>query len=168
MEWPLEGRPPAGREHEGRRAFAMMRPVTVRALLVAAALAAATWVAASLEGARLEARAGRVVGQATGAAYAKGASPRGRSTREFARAADLLERARRWAPYQTPEDFEAGLRYRSGDRARGLRLLRDMLRREPRNSDAWEVYASLLPPASAERARALRRVRELSPPVSQR
>jgi predicted Zn-dependent protease len=147
-----------------------MGAVIARVLLAAAALAAAAWVAASLQGARLEARAGRLVAEATGAEFAGARTPADKAAQreKLVRAARLLERARKWAPYQTPVDFEAGLLYRTGERRRGLRLLRGLLDREPENSDAWEVYASLLRRGSAERARALRRVRELSPPVSER
>jgi hypothetical protein len=139
--------------------------VAVRVLLVVVALACAAWVGASLQGARLAAQASGVVADATGASVTGDSET---SQAGLARAARLLERSRKWAPYQASVDSEAGLLYRTGQRKRGLRLLRDLLEREPENSDAWQVYASLLPRGSPERARAERRVRELSPLTSRR
>jgi len=127
--------------------------VIARVLLAVAALAAAAWVGASLRSAQLEAQAGEALG---------GSDP-GR----VAKAADLFERARKWAPYQAPVASEIPLLYSTGRQRRAIQLTDDLVRREPENPIAWSVLASVSPDPARRRV-ARRRLRELSPPVERR
>jgi hypothetical protein len=144
--------------------------VIVRVLLVVAALAAAAWVGTSLRAAQLESQAGEEVRAALGG----GQGLRGSELRRFRRertahAAVLLERARKWAPYQAPVINEAGLLSTIGRQRRAVDLLNDLVRREPENPEAWGRLADILQRSDPARSRAARRRQlEFNPPVGQR
>jgi predicted Zn-dependent protease len=142
--------------------------VIARVLLVVAALTAAAWVGASLRSAQLESQARSEIRTALGGGPNRG---QGAAVRRFRRerisdAADLLDRARKWAPYQAPIISEAGLLSTIGRQRRAVELLDDLVRREPDNPEAWGRLADVLERSDPARARvARRRQQELIPPV---
>jgi predicted Zn-dependent protease len=97
---------------------------------------------------------------------ARAAAVPARTPAQVASAAALLQKAARHTPDTLPETAEAFLLIRGHRPADGERLLRDVLRREPRNVAAWGLLALALDgrdPAGAAHARA--QVARLSPPV---
>lgn len=142
-----------------------------RIVLAVAALAAALWIGASLRSAQLQSEATSELR----AAYLPGArgvpaAQAGRTKRRHQhRAADLFERSRHWAPYQVSVDNEAALLASLGRRRRAVELLDVLVRREPDNPQAWAVLGQVTRRTDPARSRAaLRRSRELSPPVARR
>jgi len=144
--------------------------VIARVLLALVALAAAAWVGASLRSATLASDASSVVRSALNPHGVSGPAERRRVRRERTEhAIDLMESARDWAPWQAPVVTEAGLLANIGDQRRSVRLLDDLVRREPDNPEGWATLARVLQtsdPARAEAAR--RRTLKLSPPVRAR
>ncbi len=142
-----------------------------RVLLAVLALAAAAWVGTSLHSAQLVSEAAtELVGrQPSGEGLDLAALGRRGTPERLNRGADLLERARKWAPYQAPITTEAGLLFAAGRKRRAVELCEELVRREPDNPEAWATLARLVQnsdPARSEQAR--RRLRELTPPVRRR
>jgi hypothetical protein len=120
-------------------------------VLVAAVL---VWLALGLRAARLEAEGAKLAGR----------SPATVSPERLARARDAYRRAREFNADSGPELREAGLANFSGRPRDALELLRDVVRREPDNFDAWLVMASVATGTDPElAARARTRARELNP-----
>jgi len=116
------------------------------------ALVVLAWLAVGLRNARLEADGADAVGR----------SPSTASPARLADARDAYSRARKLNADSTPEVREAGLANFDGRPREAVRLLRDVVRREPENFDAWFLMASVsarIDPSLAadaeERARAL-------------
>lgn len=106
-------------------------------------IAALAWIALGLRNARLEADA---------------------AGGQLAEAGDIYLRAAELTPDTGPEVRAAAAANFAGDRREALRLLRDVVRREPENFDAWIIMigvAADLDPELAARAR--ERVRSLNP-----
>jgi predicted Zn-dependent protease len=127
-----------------------------RIALIAVSLVAIAWLATGWRAARLESRASATVGDRSLA-----------GTTRVNRASSLFERSRRFNPDTRPILLEAGLLlFVDSGRPRALRLIGDVLRREPDNVYAWNLLAqgpAGTNPALVARAKA--RVRVLSPPV---
>jgi hypothetical protein len=120
-------------------------------VLVAAVL---VWLGLGLRAARLEAEGAELAGR----------SPATASAERLAEARDAYRRAREFNPGSGPELREAGLANFSGRPRDALALLRDVVRREPDNFDAWLVMASVAAETDPElAARARARARELNP-----
>jgi tetratricopeptide (TPR) repeat protein len=120
-------------------------------VLVAAVL---VWLGLGLRAARLEAEGAELAGR----------SPATVSPERLAQARDAYRRARELNPDSAPELREAGLANFSGRPQEALQLLRDVVRREPENFDAWLVMASVAAETDPElAARARARARELNP-----
>jgi predicted Zn-dependent protease len=99
--------------------------VAARAALVIAALAACLWLLAGLRASRLQADAERPFGAERIQAA------------EIERRRDQLEDARRFNPDPTPEIREAQLLVVAGRDREAVRVLEDVVRREPENYEAW-------------------------------
>jgi len=81
---------------------------------------------------------------------------------------DLLRRAARLTPDTSPEVARAGMLSERGDHAAAIAVLRDVLRREPRNVTAWIVLSVAAKPVDAALSqRARRQAAELAPAVPQ-
>lgn len=112
------------------------------------------WLVVGLRGARLEAEGARLMGDSPGRA----------SAGKLADARVAYLRAAELTPDTEPEYRAAAAANFSGHRREALRLLRDVVRREPENFDAWIVLIGVakgLDPALS--ARAVERVRALNP-----
>jgi len=110
------------------------------------------WLAVGLRNARLEADGADAIGR----------SPSTASPARLADAFDAYGRARKLNADSVPEVRQAGLANFDGRPRDALRLLRDVVRREPENFDAWFLMASVaarvdpsLAAQARERARAL-------------
>jgi tetratricopeptide (TPR) repeat protein len=120
-------------------------------VLVVAVLA---WLAIGLRNARLEADGASLIGS----------SPATASPERLAEARDAYRRAGERNPDTGPEIRAAGIANFTGQPEEAVELLRDVVRREPENFDAWLVLASAaaeIDPPLAERAR--ERARSLNP-----
>jgi len=130
--------------------------VRTRVFLMVAAVAAIAWLSTGLRAAREENRASAIVGDSS--------LPLGTRANRSSR---LFERARRFNADTRPILLEAGvLRFVEAQRPRAVRLIRQVLQREPENVYAWNLLARVTEradPALAARARA--RVQALSPRV---
>lgn len=118
------------------------------------AVAVLAWLAIGLRNARLEADGADALGRAPSLA------PPAR----LAEARSAYSRARELNADSTPEVREAGLANFDGRPREAVRLLRDVVRREPENFDAWFLMASVaarIDPPLAARAEA--RARALNP-----
>jgi hypothetical protein len=90
-----------------------------------------------------------------------------RNPADLARAQRLLHDAGELNPDTRPELFESRLLVGFGRNREALRILNDIVRREPSNFLAWkqiEAIEQRRDPARAAEAR--RRLREISPPVA--
>jgi predicted Zn-dependent protease len=98
---------------------------------------------------------------------ARHAAVTARTPADVERAARLFERSRRLSPDTLPQTGEAFMLLRAGQLDRGVRLLDDIVRREPRNATAWGLIAIAEQKRDPARA-ALARAKEaaLNPPVS--
>jgi tetratricopeptide (TPR) repeat protein len=120
-------------------------------LLVVVALA---WLGLGLRNARLEADGARLIGD----------SPADASLARLAEARDDYRRAEKLSADTGPAVRVAGLANFTGHPREALEQLRDVVRREPENFDAWLLMSSVaadLDSPLAARARA--RARELNP-----
>ena len=125
----------------------------LRAGLLVLALAACAWLAAGLRATRLQAEADRRV-------------PAAQVDREVLREKrDLLDDARWLNPDTAPPIREAQLLLFIGRDGEAIRLLQDVLRREPENYEAWRgLYQAALqvnPRLAQEAAREARRLNPL-------
>ena len=135
--------------------------VVVRLVLILLGTAGLVWLGTGLVAARLEAESSGKLAQ-PGVAASQQLTHLDR--RRLLAAADLLARARKWAPYQAPLDREAALRSEAGQPRRAARILETLLSREPKNAQAWSLLSLLLARIDPARAASARRhVRELSP-----
>ena len=128
--------------------------MAVRVAIGVLAAVALAWLVLGLRAARLESEAADLVGR----------SPADAPQDRLERARDAYRRARSFNADAAPEVREAGLLNFDGRRREALELLRDVVRSEPENPDAWILIAGVaaeLDPPLAERAR--RRARELNP-----
>jgi hypothetical protein len=123
----------------------------VRVGLVTTAILAIAWFAAGVRSARFEERADATLG--TRLAY----EPRS------VRAARLFERSRRFNPDTRPMLREAEVIAFAGRRAAGLRLIDEVIRREPDNVYAWNLMLQIAPTDPARVTRARARLRALIP-----
>ncbi len=117
-------------------------------------LAVLAWLALGLRNARLEADGARLIGD----------SPADASPARLAEARDDYRRAEKLSADTAPAVRVAGLENFTGHPREALERLRDVVRREPENFDAWFLMSSVaadIDPALAARARA--RARELNP-----
>ena len=120
-------------------------------VLVVAVIA---WLALGLRNARLEADGARLIGD----------SPADTSPAHLAEARDDYQRAEKLSADTAPAVRVAGLENFTGHPREALEGLRDVVRREPDNFDAWLLMSSVaadIDPPLAARARA--RARELNP-----
>jgi hypothetical protein len=128
--------------------------MAVRAALVLVVVAVLAWLALGLRNATLEADGADLIGR----------SPATASPERLAEARGDYRRAGELNPDTTPQVREAGLANFSGHPREALGLLRDVVRREPENFDAWLLMSSVaadIDPRLAARARA--RARSLNP-----
>jgi len=139
--------------------------VATRVVLILLAAAALAWLGTGLIAARLESEAHDKLEQ-PGASVAKQIARLRADRRPLLAAADLLERARKWAPDQAPLAQEAALRWKGGQPRRAVPLLETLISREPKNAEAWYLLSQILARTDPARAASARhRLRELSPPV---
>jgi predicted Zn-dependent protease len=126
--------------------------VLLRATLVVVALVACLWLAAGLRSARLQAEADKRL-------------PAARVDDALVRhKRDLLDDARRLNPDPRPDISEAQLLLFIHRDREAVRLLEDVVRREPENFEAWRGLAQATLRVDPERSReALRRSQELNP-----
>jgi hypothetical protein len=125
-----------------------------RAALGVLTVAVLAWLALGLRNARLEADAVRAIGT----------EPARASAAQLADARDDYRRATKLNADTGPDVRVAGLANLGGHPREALTRLRDVVRREPENFDAWFLMSSVaarIDPALAARARA--RARELNP-----
>jgi predicted Zn-dependent protease len=135
--------------------------VVTRVVLILLATAGLVWLGTGLVAARLESEASGKLAQPGVPASQQIAHL---DRRRLLAAADLFERARKWAPYQVPLTQEAALRWQAGQPRRAAHILETLLRREPENAQAWSLLSQVL--ASTDRARAAfarHEVQQLSP-----
>jgi predicted Zn-dependent protease len=129
--------------------------IAIRAAIVVLAVAAIAWLGAGIAASRAQDDLGRLVATTAQATRA-----------DFERAAELREKAERWAPGRRPSLLEATLRMKGDDRAGAARLLEDIVADEPENAEAWLLLAQASEEGDPERAeRAMERVRALAPDV---
>lgn len=128
--------------------------VITRAAMIVVAVAAIAWLAIWLHDARLFARASE-------------ATLHARTQAQVEAAIAELGRAGRHSPSTITQTGAAYLMVRSGQSARGARLLERVAREEPRNPGVWSLLAiadERIDPARAAYAAA--RFRQLIPPVA--
>lgn len=128
---------------------------TERIALAVIALVAIGWLANGYRAAHLEARGSAAL-----------ARPHQAAPTRVENASRLFRAARAFNPDTRPMLLEAGGRVFVGPHSVAVKLLRQIVAREPRNVAAWVLLADLQQlsnPAEAARARA--RVRALSPRV---
>jgi predicted Zn-dependent protease len=135
--------------------------VVERLLVIAAALAAGVWLALGLHSASLEEDAQRIAAR----------PPAALSQAEVARAVDMFERSRANNPDTRTVLREAGLLARRARFAEAVRLLEPVVRREPRNVNAWTLLSiaaskvdGRLSRRAADRARRLNPLSARRPP----
>ena len=128
--------------------------MAARLALGVVVVAVVVWLGLGLRAARLEAEGAELTGR----------SPATLSPARLAEARDAYRRAREFNADSGPELREAGLANFGGRPREALELLRDIVRREPENFDAWLVMASVAGDSDPElAARARGRARELNP-----
>jgi cytochrome c-type biogenesis protein CcmH/NrfG len=132
-----------------RGAFAIIRPVVQRVLLIVVAVVACGWLAAGLYSARLQTRAEHP-----------------HPGDSVADRLDRLDRAAFLNPSVELKLREAQIVLEAGDADEAVRLLREVVRREPDNRYAWAGLVQALgtrDPAGTRHA--LSELRRLVPPV---
>jgi cytochrome c-type biogenesis protein CcmH/NrfG len=132
-----------------RGAFAIIRPVVQRVLLIVVAVAACGWLAAGLYSSRLQTRAEHP-----------------HPGDSVADRLDRLDRAAFLNPSVELKLREAQIVLEAGDADEAVRLLREVVRREPDNRYAWAGLAQALGTTDPAGTRhALSELRRLVPPV---
>jgi cytochrome c-type biogenesis protein CcmH/NrfG len=132
-----------------RGAFAIIRPVVQRVLLIVVAVAACGWLAAGLYSSRLQTRAEHP-----------------HPGDSVADRLDRLDRAAFLNPSVELKLREAQIVLEAGDADEAVRLLREVVRREPDNRYAWAGLVQALGTSDPAGTRhALSELRRLVPPV---
>jgi cytochrome c-type biogenesis protein CcmH/NrfG len=132
-----------------RGAFAIIRPVVQRVLLIVVAVVACGWLAAGLYSSRLQMRAEHP-----------------HPGDSVADRLDRLDRAAFLNPSVELKLREAQIVLEAGNADEAVRLLRDVVRREPDNRYAWAGLVQALGPTDPAGTRhALSELRRLVPPV---
>lgn len=130
-----------------------MGAMRARVLLAVTALLALGWLAVSLRDDMVQTRALASVSFAQDVPAAR-----------LTRAADRLRSAELLNPDQTLRLYRANFYARQGQTSRGVRLVEDVVRREPENLDAWGLLFRLTNGTNPRlAARATAQLRRLNP-----